>query len=116
MTDRFQEIEVERLILREPNEGHVRAVLECATPRDSDTEVEVSVVRLTLLSPTGEPALVAEVDESDVDELRGELWKRVAWCCRYGRAASFVWALDGEAMNEFMRATSELVEEENPNS
>lgn len=51
-----------------------------------------------------------------MDELREELWGRVAWCCRYGRAASFVWSLDGEAMNEFMRATGKLIEEERPDS
>jgi hypothetical protein len=58
---RFREVEVERILLREPNGGRVRAILETAPPRDPDSEVQVPIVRLTLLTPTGEPALVAEV-------------------------------------------------------
>lgn len=65
----FREIEVERLILREPNEGRARATLETVPPDDPDTNVEVPVVRLTLLTPTGEPALVAEVDQAGVPTL-----------------------------------------------
>ncbi len=60
----FKELEVERILLREPRQGRVRAALEFAPPRDPDAEVRVPVVRFSLLTPTGEPALVAEVDES----------------------------------------------------
>ena len=59
-----REIEVERLTLREPNGGRVRAILETAPPRNLDAKSNVPVVRLSLLSPTGEVALVAEVDET----------------------------------------------------
>lgn len=60
----FKELEVERILLREPRQGRVRAALEFAPPRDPDAEVRVPVVRFSLLTPTGEPALVAEVDEA----------------------------------------------------
>ena len=60
----FKEIEAERFLLREPHGGRVRAILETAPPRGPDTEVKVPTVRLILLTPTGEPALVAEVDEA----------------------------------------------------
>ncbi len=58
----FKEVEMERLLLREPNDGRVRAVLETAPARDQEGPA-VPVIRLSLLSPDGEPALVAEVDE-----------------------------------------------------
>jgi hypothetical protein len=61
---RFREIESERIILREPDGGRIRAVLETGPPRGPDAETPVPVVRLTLLGPTGAPALVAEVDEA----------------------------------------------------
>lgn len=54
--------------------------------------------------------------QENVDDLRHQLWKRVAWVCRYGRGAAFVWQLDGAGMDDFMRATSELIGEENPDS
>lgn len=60
-TARFQEIQVERLVLREPGGGRVRAVLETVPATDEDGVAQVPGVRLTLLSPAGEPALVAEV-------------------------------------------------------
>jgi hypothetical protein len=61
---RIHELEVERLLIQEPNEGRVRAVLETAPGRSPDGEVDVPTIRLRLLSPTGEPALVAEVDDT----------------------------------------------------
>ncbi len=57
------EIEVERIVLREPEGGPVRAVLETAPPREPG-EGCGPVVRLSLLTPRGELALVAEVDET----------------------------------------------------
>ncbi len=59
-----REIQVERLTLREPNGGRIRAILETAPSRNPDADSGVPVVRLSLLSPTGEVALVAEVDET----------------------------------------------------
>ena len=59
-----REIQVERLTLREPNGGRVRAILETAPSRNPDADSGVPVVRLSLFSPTGEVALIAEVDET----------------------------------------------------
>lgn len=59
---RIRELEVERLVLREPNDGRLRAVLETTATRDPDRDVLAPTVRLTLLDPVGEPAFVAEVD------------------------------------------------------
>ncbi len=56
MTD-TREIEVERLVLREPNGGRVLAVLEMVP-----VESKGYAVRLSLLDPMGEPVLVTEVD------------------------------------------------------
>ena len=53
-----RELEVERLVIREPNGGRVRAVLETAPSQDGGAPV----VRLVLLDATGFPALIAEVD------------------------------------------------------
>ncbi|MBK9386565.1 MAG: hypothetical protein IPN34_17265 [Planctomycetes bacterium] len=52
----FHELTVERLILREPNEGRVRAVLE------TFGDGAVPSVRLSLLDARGEPALVMQLD------------------------------------------------------
>ncbi len=57
-------IEAERFLLREPNQGRVRARLETAAPRDEECQgIQGRVVRLTLLDPDGDAALIAEVDE-----------------------------------------------------
>jgi hypothetical protein len=61
---RFEEIEVERLVLREPKDGRVRAVLETVPPRGPDAGIGVPAVRLVMYSPTGDPALLVEVDET----------------------------------------------------
>jgi hypothetical protein len=49
------ELTIERLILREPNDGRVRAVLETCG------DGAVPGVRLSLLDARGEPKLVAEI-------------------------------------------------------
>lgn len=59
---RIRELEVERLVLREPNGGRIRAVIETGPSRDPDLRAPVLAVRLTLLDPAGQPAVVAEVD------------------------------------------------------
>lgn len=59
---RVRELEVERLVLREPNQGRVRAFLEFVPTEDADREVPSPTIWLTLLDPAGEPALVAQVD------------------------------------------------------
>lgn len=56
----FREVEVERLILREPGSGRVRAVLETVPAEDEDAP-PFRVVRLTLRAPDGKPGLVAEI-------------------------------------------------------
>ncbi|MCB9833784.1 MAG: hypothetical protein H6807_15085 [Planctomycetes bacterium] len=63
-TDRLhvRELEVERIILREPNEGRVRATLEFVQTEDPGREIPCPTIRFTLLDPAGEPALVAQVE------------------------------------------------------
>jgi hypothetical protein len=56
MKKRIRELTLERLVIREPNEGRVRAVLE--TYGDG----AVPGVRLSLLDARGEPAIVAQID------------------------------------------------------
>ncbi|MBK9386512.1 MAG: hypothetical protein IPN34_16995 [Planctomycetes bacterium] len=56
MKKRIHELAVERLILREPNDGRVRAVLETCG------DGAVPSVRLSLLDARGEPAIVMQVD------------------------------------------------------
>ncbi len=58
----FEQIEVERLVLREPSKGKVRAILETVVPEGPPEEPQVPCVRLSLLSPWGDVALMAEVD------------------------------------------------------
>ena len=58
---RFREIEIERLVVREPAHGRVRAILEAIPATDDDGVAQVPVVRLTMMTPAGEPALVLEV-------------------------------------------------------
>ena len=64
MTNRHHigELEVERLLLREPNDGRVRAVLETGPSRHPQDGPAVPAIRLRFLTPTGDDALVAEVD------------------------------------------------------
>jgi hypothetical protein len=56
MQKRIHELTVERLVLREPNEGRIRAVLETCG------DGAVSGVRLSLLDARGEPAIVMQID------------------------------------------------------
>ncbi|MBK9387348.1 MAG: hypothetical protein IPN34_21240 [Planctomycetes bacterium] len=57
MKKRIHELTVERLVIREPNQGRIRAVLEtggdCAVPG----------VRLSLLDARGEPAIVMQIGD-----------------------------------------------------
>ncbi len=53
---RIHELTVERLVLREPNDGRVRAVLE------TGGDGAVPSVRLSLLDAHGEPAIVMQLD------------------------------------------------------
>src|SRR5438105_13730108 len=55
---RLKEIEVERLVVREPRGGRTRAVIETVPTKRG----RAARVVLTLLAPDGEPVLVAEVD------------------------------------------------------
>jgi hypothetical protein len=55
---RVREIEVERLVAREPKGGRPRAVIETVPTRRG----RAARVALTLYAPDGEPALVAEVN------------------------------------------------------
>jgi hypothetical protein len=55
---RVREIEIERLVVREPRGGRVRAVIEAVPTRRG----RAAKVLLTLFAPDGEPAVVAEVD------------------------------------------------------
>lgn len=55
---RLREIEVGRLVVREPGNGRARAVFEVAPTRRG----RAARVVLSLLAPDGEPVLVAEVD------------------------------------------------------
>lgn len=57
----FRELVLERLLIREPNDGRVRAVLETAPSTDPEAGPS-PIVRLSLLDPLGQPTLVAEVD------------------------------------------------------
>ena len=50
--------------------------------------------------------------DSDLEDIERPIWKRIAYLCRYGRAAPFVWQLDGKGMDSYMEALAELVEEE----
>jgi hypothetical protein len=56
MKKRIHELTIERLLLREPNDGRVRAVFETY---GNDA---VPGVRLSLLDARGEPAIVMQVD------------------------------------------------------
>jgi hypothetical protein len=55
---RLREIEVERIVVREPSGGRARAVIESVATRRG----RASRVVLTLLAPDSEPVFVAEVD------------------------------------------------------
>ena len=56
--DEKRKIEVERLVLREPNGGRIRAVLE-TQPRGT----KAPCVRLVMFAPSGDPAITLEIDE-----------------------------------------------------
>ena len=61
---RFDEIEVSRLVLREPDSGRVRAVLELQPARQRDDDAPVYPrPTLTLFTAAGDPSLVVELDE-----------------------------------------------------
>ena len=62
---RVRELEVERLIVREPRAGRVRAVIETVVPRQG----RAARVALTLFAPDGEPMLVAQVDHRGQPQL-----------------------------------------------
>ncbi len=57
MKKRIRELTLERLVIREPNEGRIRAVLE------TYGNGAVPGVRLSLLDARGEPALVMQVGD-----------------------------------------------------
>jgi hypothetical protein len=59
---RVREIEVERLIVREPRGGRVRAILETGPPWPGMERPDLPTARLTLLDGRGNPRGVAEVD------------------------------------------------------
>lgn len=63
-TARYGEIETARLVLREPESGRVRAVLELqpAREREADAPAYPRPV-LTLYTTAGDPALVVQLDE-----------------------------------------------------
>jgi hypothetical protein len=63
-TARFREVEVERILIREPNQGRVRAVLETCPPRPAATGAPVPAVRLSLLGPDGKSQITLEVDDA----------------------------------------------------
>ena len=66
---KFTTLEVERLLIREPGGGRVRAVLETVMEPTAEGEpAVVPRVRLSLLTPAGEVACRVEVD--DVGEPR----------------------------------------------
>jgi hypothetical protein len=48
-----------------------------------------------------------------VDETLRLHMRRIAYACRYGKAAAFVWEMDSELLNMFCAAVGEIVEEEN---
>jgi hypothetical protein len=56
MKKRIHELTVDRLIVREPNDGRARAVLE------TGGDGAVPGVRLSLLDARGEPAIVMQLD------------------------------------------------------
>jgi hypothetical protein len=56
MKQRIRELTIERLLLREPNDGRVRAVLETCG------DGAVPSVRLSLLDARGESAIVMQID------------------------------------------------------
>jgi hypothetical protein len=61
---KFTTLEVERLLIREPGGGRVRAVLETAMePTAEGEQAVVPRVRLTLLTPNGGVACRVEVDD-----------------------------------------------------
>ena len=61
---RFDEIEVSRLVLREPDSGRVRAVLELKLARERDDDAPAYPrPTLTLFTAAGDPALVVTLDE-----------------------------------------------------
>ena len=89
---RFREIEVERIMLREPGGHHrVRAVLETTpAPGDPDDDRRTyPVVRLSLLDAAGDTALVLEVDGHGESSLRLGPGRRNVVVTRYGVA---LWA------------------------
>ncbi|MBK9387392.1 MAG: hypothetical protein IPN34_21465 [Planctomycetes bacterium] len=57
MRKRIHELTLERLVLREPNDGRIRAVLETCG------DGAVPSVRLSLLDARGEPAIVMQVGD-----------------------------------------------------
>ena len=61
---RFDEIEVSRLVLREPDSGRARAVLELKPARERGDDSPVYPrPTLTLFTAAGDPALVVTLDE-----------------------------------------------------
>lgn len=58
------EIEITRLVLRDPTTRAVRAVLETAPPYHAEEGADARVVRLQLFTAAGEAVLTAEVDET----------------------------------------------------
>lgn len=60
----MKDLECERLVLREPNGGRIRAVLETCPPRPPATGAPVPAVRLSLLGPDGAPQITLEVDDA----------------------------------------------------
>ena len=62
---KFKTLVVERLLIREPNGGRVRAVLETAMEPTADGDpAAVPRVRLSLLAPNGDVAMRLEVDDA----------------------------------------------------
>lgn len=59
---RVREIEVERLVVREPRGGRARLILETGVPRAGMELPDLPSARLTLLDGRGNARLVAEVD------------------------------------------------------
>jgi len=60
----IHEIEVGRLVLRDPDTGVERAVLETADPYVREEGVEDRVVRLQLFTIAGEAGITVEIDET----------------------------------------------------
>src|SRR5262245_2615731 len=59
---RIREIQVERLVVREPRDGRTRAIIETAPPQPGMEKPDLPTVRLTLMDGHGRPAILAEVD------------------------------------------------------